>query len=83
MQLYLAWARNHDMREGENDPIGLILCGSKKDQVVKLLLADETRTADDRLKVAQYLLLGSEGALKARLAEISAAYDEAHDRNDG
>lgn len=83
MQLYLVWARNHDRREGENDPIGLILCGSKKDQVVKLLLADETRTADDRLKVAQYLLLGSEGALKARLAEISAAYDEAHDRNDG
>ena len=78
MQLYLAWARYHDMREGENDPIGLILCGSRKDQVVKLLLADATRAADDRVKVAQYLLLDSEGAIKARLAEISAAYEEAH-----
>ena len=83
MQLYLAWARNHDMREGENDPIGLILCGSKKDQVVELLLADATRPADDRIKVAQYLLLDSEGAIKTRLAEISAAYEEAHERMGG
>jgi predicted nuclease of restriction endonuclease-like (RecB) superfamily len=80
MQLYLAWARNHDMREGENEPIGLILCGSKKAQVIKLLLADETRTPDDRVKVAQYLLLQSEAAIKQRLAEISAAYEEAQRR---
>ena len=38
MQLYLNWVRTHDLAEGENDPIGLILCGSRNEQVVELLL---------------------------------------------
>jgi len=40
MKLYVNWARRHDKREWENDPIGLILCGSKDSQVIELLLAD-------------------------------------------
>ncbi len=32
---------------------------------------------DERIKVAQYLLLDSEDALKRRLAQLSAAYNEA------
>jgi len=35
---------------------------------------------DERIRVAQYLLLNSEGAIKQRLAEITAAYEEAHGR---
>jgi predicted nuclease of restriction endonuclease-like (RecB) superfamily len=80
MQLYLAWARQYDMQEGENDPIGLILCGSRNEQVVELLLADSNRPREERIKVAQYLLLNNEAALKQRLAEISAAYEEVHGR---
>jgi predicted nuclease of restriction endonuclease-like (RecB) superfamily len=83
MRLYLNWVRRYDLLEGENPPIGLILCGSKNEQVIELLLADSTDSTDERIKVAQYLLLDSEAALKDRLAQISAAYERAHERRDG
>jgi len=77
MRLYLNWAKRHDTRAGEDDPIGLILCGSKNEQVIELLLADSDSTTDRRIRVAQYLLLDGEDALRKRLAEIAASYDEA------
>ncbi len=79
MRLYLNWAKRYDTREGEDEPIGLILCGSKNEQVIELLLADGEGTTDRRIKVAQYLLLDSQEALRKRLAELaelSAVYDE-------
>jgi len=76
MQLYLAWTRQHDHAEGEADPIGLILCGSKDSAVIELLLADPDSSPDKRIKVAQYLLPDSQEALRAGLARIGAAYDE-------
>ena len=69
MQLYLEWTKRHDRREGEEDPIGLILCGSRGKQVVELLLSSQT----NRMRVAQYLLPEDAAALKARLAQITAA----------
>lgn len=78
MKLYLNWTRRYDRQEGENEPIGLILCGAKNEQVIELLLADPADRIDERLKVAQYLLLDQQEALKARLAQIRAAYDQAH-----
>ena len=48
MQLYLEWAKRHDRRAGEEDPIGLILCGSRSAQVVELLLSSQA----NRMKVA-------------------------------
>ena len=83
MKLYLNWARRYDKQEGENDPIGLILCGSKNEQVIELLLADPADSVDERIKVAQYLLLDSQDALKERLARISAAYDQIHGSGTG
>jgi predicted nuclease of restriction endonuclease-like (RecB) superfamily len=76
MKLYLNWVRVHDKREGEEDPIGLILCGSKNKQVVELLLSDPANSIDDRIRVSQYLLLNSEDAIKERLALISEAYEQ-------
>lgn len=78
MKLYLAWARRYDKREGENDPIGLILCGSKNEQVIELLLADDEGVIDERIKAVQYLLLAPEDqeALKERLAQLSALHDQ-------
>ena len=76
MQLYLRWVRKYDLAEGEHEPIGLILCGSRNEQVVELLLADSDRPAAERITIAHYLLLNTEDAIKKRLAEISAAYDE-------
>jgi len=83
MQLYLAWTRQHDHAEGEADPIGLILCGSKDSAVIELLLADPDSSPDRRIKVAQYLLPDSQEALRAGLARIGAAYDEAHGSSTG
>lgn len=77
MKLYINWARRYDKRAGENDPIGLILCGSKNSQVIELLLSDPADSVDQRIKVAQYLLLDSETALKERLAQLSEAWRQA------
>jgi len=74
MQLYLEWTKRHDRREGEEEPIGLILCGSHGEQVVELLLAGQA----NRLRVAQYLLPEDTAALQARLAQITAAYEALH-----
>ncbi len=57
---------------GEEDPIGLILCGSRGEQVVELLLSSQT----NRLRVAQSLLPEDTAALQARLAQITAAYEQ-------
>ncbi len=81
MQLYLAWTRQHDHAEGEDDPIGLILCGAKDRAVIELLLADPDSSPDKRIKVAEYLLLDSQGPLKARLAQVADAYQLLSDRD--
>ena len=75
MQLYLEWSKRHDRRDGEEEPIGLILCGSRSEQVVELLLSSQA----NRMKVAQYLLPEDTAALKARLAQVTAAYEELHE----
>jgi len=77
MKLYLNWMRKYDMREGESEPIGLILCGSKDEQVIELLLGDAETTVDERIKVAQYLLLDAQDELRKHLARMSEVYDEA------
>lgn len=51
MDLYLAWLKDHDWREGENEPVGLILCTSARRQHVELLL----RHGPHKMKVAEYL----------------------------
>lgn len=49
MELYLRWLEKNEQREGENAPVGLILCSDKADEHVELLLLKE-----DRIKVAKY-----------------------------
>ena len=51
MDLYLSWLKEHEWREGENEPIGLILCSSKKKQHVELLL----RHGPHKMQVSEYL----------------------------
>ena len=58
----------HDRREGEKDPIGLILCGSRGEQVVELLLSSQT----NRMKVAQYLLPADTAAYEQLPAGVVA-----------
>lgn len=50
MELYLRWLEKYEMREGEELPLGLILCADKSDEHVELLMLNE-----ERIKVARYL----------------------------
>ncbi len=50
MELYLRWLEKHETVEGENLPIGLILCADKNEEHIELLRLDESN-----IKVAQYL----------------------------
>jgi predicted nuclease of restriction endonuclease-like (RecB) superfamily len=50
MELYLRWLEKHEMREGENLPIGLILCSGKNEEHVELMQLDKSN-----IRVAEYL----------------------------
>ncbi len=51
MELYLRWLEQNEQREGENKPIGLILCSEKSPEQIKYLLLDN----DEQIKVSEYL----------------------------
>ena len=50
MELYLRWLEKNDHVEGENKPIGLILCAGKNSEHVELMHLDESN-----IRVAEYL----------------------------
>jgi len=50
VELYLRWLRKYEMREGEDEPVALILCAEKSRETVELMELDE-----GSIHVAQYL----------------------------
>lgn len=50
MELYLRWLEKHEMVNGENSPIGLILCSDKNEEHVELLQLDKSN-----IKIGEYL----------------------------
>ena len=52
MELYLRYLERYEMAEGENPPIGLILCTGKNTEHVELLQLDKSN-----IRVAGYLTL--------------------------
>lgn len=50
MELYLRWLEKYEMLEGENKPIGLILCAGKNEEHVELM-----HLHDSNIRVADYL----------------------------
>lgn len=50
MELYLRWLLKHENIEGENPPIGLILCAYKNEEHAELL-----RLESSNIKVAEYM----------------------------
>ncbi len=64
MDLYLAWLKENEWREGENEPVGLILCSSKKRQHVEMLI----RHGPHKIQVSEYITkLPSKKVLEERL----------------
>ncbi len=50
MELYLRWLEKYEMKQGENAPLGLILCAGKKDETIKFLEMEKAG-----IRVAQYM----------------------------
>ncbi len=50
VELYLRWLKKNEMRNGEDDPIALILCAEKSKETVELMELDQ-----GSIHVAQYL----------------------------
>jgi predicted nuclease of restriction endonuclease-like (RecB) superfamily len=50
MELYLRWLEKYESVDGENKPLGLILCADKNEEHIELLRLDESN-----IKVAEYL----------------------------
>ena len=63
MELYLKWLSKYEKEEGENEPLGIILCADKKEEQIELL---ELENSD--IHVAQYLtVLPPKEILEAKL----------------
>jgi predicted nuclease of restriction endonuclease-like (RecB) superfamily len=63
MELYLRYLEKYEQLEGENTPIGLILCAGKNDEHVELLQLDKSN-----IRVADYLtVLPSQKLLQEKL----------------
>lgn len=66
MELYLKWLDKYDKQEGENSPIGLILCAGKSSEQVELLQMHK-----DGIMVADYWTeLPSKEKLEQKLHEL-------------
>ena len=68
MELYLAWLEKHESVEGENPPVGLILCAGKSPEHVELLQLHKAN-----IKVADYFtILPPQEVLLDKLREAIA-----------
>ena len=73
MEFYMRWLKKHEMRPGENEPLGLILCAEKSDERIELF-----ELAKRGIRVGEYL---TELPPKKQLAErLHAAVQLAHAR---
>ena len=76
MGLYLRWLERNEMLEGENKPIGLILCAGKNEEHIELMhlhesnirVTDYTTKLPDRKVLEQKLQQAVERA-KMRIAQ--------------
>ena len=70
MELYLRWLEKHEMRTGEESPLGLILCAGKSQEHVELLQLEKSS-----IRVAEYITeLPPRDVLKRKLqAAIATA----------
>jgi predicted nuclease of restriction endonuclease-like (RecB) superfamily len=76
MELYLRWLEKNEQKEGENKPIGLILCSEKSPEQINYLMLDN----DEQIKVAEYLTLLPEKKLLLEKLEKAIAIAENNNR---
>ena len=72
MELYLRWLEKYEMEQGEESPLGLLLCTEGSEEQIELLQLDKSG-----IKVAQYLTeLPSREVLKLQIQKSLAAARE-------
>ncbi len=77
MNFYLNYFKENEKTEGENDPIGLILCAKKDDSFARYVLGG----LNNKVFASKYkLALPSEKELKAKLKSIPLLVEEQHDQ---
>lgn len=76
MELYLRWLERNEQKDGENKPIGLILCSEKSPEQINYLMLDN----DEQIKVAEYLTLLPEKKLLLEKLEKAIAIAENNTR---
>jgi len=77
MELYLKWLNRHDRQEGENEPIGLILCAEGNREQIELLEMHK-----DGIMVAEYWAeLPPKELLERKIHEIVRETRELFERN--
>lgn len=65
MELYLHWLEKYEMVQGENKPIGLILCAGKNEEHIELM-----HLKDNNIRVAEYLtILPDKQLLESKLKQ--------------
>jgi predicted nuclease of restriction endonuclease-like (RecB) superfamily len=76
MELYLRWLEKNEQKEGENRPIGLILCSEKSPEQINYLMLDN----HEHIKIAEYLTLLPEKKLLLEKLEKAIAIAENNTR---
>jgi predicted nuclease of restriction endonuclease-like (RecB) superfamily len=77
MELYLKWLSKYEKQEGENEPIGLILCAESNKEQVELLELHK-----DGIMVAEYWTeMPSKQVLQQKLHQLLIEAKERIDRN--
>jgi hypothetical protein len=76
MELYLRWLEKNEQKEGENKPIGLILCSEKSPEQINYLMLDN----HEHIKIAEYLTLLPEKKLLLEKLEKAIAIAENNTR---
>ncbi|MHC1759935.1 MAG: YhcG family protein [Negativicutes bacterium] len=78
MELYLRWLDKHERREGEESPLGLILCSEKDQEQIELLQLD-----GGDVRVAEYITMTiGPDVLRAKLHKAIEIAQESIDRLD-
>jgi hypothetical protein len=69
MELYLRYLEKYEMVEGEQSPIGLILCTGKNEEHIELLQLDKSN-----IRVAEYLTLLPDKKLLQQKLHLAVEY---------
>lgn len=80
LELYLRWLDKHERQEGENQPIGLLLCSAKSDKMIELLELDKSG-----IHVATYLteMLPIEQFKQKLLQSVAVAQRQLNTKGNG